>query len=97
VDAIVIAVERALAGRLMHLAAKHGAATTRPDGSILNLNAINTNLRGAGAYGESDRALVEAWLKMRNDLAHANPAVPSDARGEAVIAGIRAFLDDHPV
>jgi hypothetical protein len=97
VDAIVTAVERALAGRLTQLAAKHGAATTRPDGSPLNLNAINTNLRGAGVYGESDRAQVEAWLKVRNDLAHANPTVPSDARVEAVIAGIRAFLDDNPL
>jgi hypothetical protein len=97
VDAIVTAVERALAGRLKQLAAKHGVATTRPDGSPLNLNAINTSLRGAGVYGECDRAQVEAWLKVRNDLAHANPTVPSDARVQAVIAGIRAFLDDHPV
>ena len=97
VDAIVAAVERALAGRLKQLATKHGVSTTRPDGSPLNLNAININLRGAGVYAESDRAQVEAWLKVRNDVAHASPTVPSDARVEAVIAGIRAFLDDHPV
>lgn len=96
VDAIVTAVERALGGRLKQLAANNGAATTRPDGSPLNLNGININLRGAGVYGEADRAQVEAWLKVRNDLAHAHPTVPSDARIEAVIAGIRALLDDHP-
>ncbi len=97
VDAIVTAVEGALSGRLTDLATAHGLAVTRPDGTPLALSRLNNDLRSTGVYEETDRAQVDAWLKVRNDLAHANPTVPSDARVEAVIAGIRVFLDDHPV
>jgi hypothetical protein len=96
VDAIVTAVELALGTRLKLLAAKRGVAVTHPDGSPLKFAALNTNLRAAGAYDETHRAQVEAWFKLRNDLAHAHVTTPSDARIEAVIAGVRTFLADHP-
>jgi hypothetical protein len=62
----------------------------------LRFSALNNDLRAAGAYDESERTQVEAWFKLRNELAHAHETIPSDARIEAVIAGVRAFLDDHP-
>jgi hypothetical protein len=96
VDAMVTAVESALGVRLKELAASHGLAITRPDGTPVPLSRLNNDLRTAGAYREADRAQVDAWLKARNDLAHANATVPSDARAEAVITSIRVFLDEHP-
>lgn len=97
VDAIVTAVEGALSGRLKELATARGLAIIRSDGTPLSLSRLNNDLRGAGVYDESDRAQVDAWLKARNDLAHAEPNAPSDARVEAVITSIRVFLDEHPV
>jgi len=96
VDAIVTAVERALGARIKQLAANRGVATTRPDSTPLTLSRLNNELRGARVYDETNRAQVEAWLKVRNDLAPAHPVVASDARIEAVITGIRVFLDEHP-
>ena len=95
VDAIVTAVELVLGGRLKQLAANHNVPTTKSDGSALTLARINIDLRGAGVYDEPDRAQVEAWLKVRNELTHAN-TLPSDQRIETVIDGIRVFLDEHP-
>jgi hypothetical protein len=96
VDAIVTAVEFVLGGRLEQLAATHQVSTTKPDGTALTLSRLNDELRRAGVYDEADRAQVQAWQKVRNDLAHAHTTVPSDARIEAVIVGIRVFLDEHP-
>lgn len=96
VDAIITAVEGALGVRLKQLAAIRDIATTRQDDTPLTLSRLNNDLRSAGAYDETDRAQIEAWLKLRNDLAHADAAVASDARIEAAIAGIRVFLDEHP-
>lgn len=96
VDAIVTGVEVALGTRLKLLAAARGVPSARPDGSPLKFSALNNALRAAGAYDEADRTQVEAWLNLRNDLAHAQGATPTDARIEAVIAGIRAFLAEHP-
>jgi hypothetical protein len=95
VDAIVTAVELVLGGRLKQLAAAHNLPTTKPDSAPLTLSRLNSDLRGAGVYDETDRAQVEAWQKVRNDLAHAQ-AAPSDRRIETIIAGIRVFLDEHP-
>lgn len=96
VDAIIAAVEGALGARLNQLAANHDVATTRQDDTPLTLSRLNNDLRSAGVYDETHRAQIEAWLKLRNDLAHADPAVASDARIEAAIAAIRVFLDEHP-
>jgi hypothetical protein len=97
VDAIVTAVELGLAPKLKALASAKGIAITNATGQSLKLSFINNTLPGAGAYRESDRAQVEAWLKLRNDVAHPDGAeAVSAARVASVIAGIRVFLDEHP-
>jgi hypothetical protein len=96
VDAIVTAVEGALLGRLRQIANGRGVPTTRPDATPLQASRLNNDLKSDGAYDEPTRAQIEAWLKERNALAHARPTVPSDARIEAIIHGLRVFLDEHP-
>jgi hypothetical protein len=95
VDAIVTAVEGVLVGRLREIAAARGVSTTYPDGGALPLSRLNSDLRQAAAYGEADRAQVDAWYKVRNQLAHADGDPVSSARILDVICGIRTFLDDH--
>lgn len=68
---------------------------TTQDG-ISTLRVTAEGLRRDGAYPESDRAQVEAWLKLRNALAHPDGREVSDARVESVIQGIRVFLAEHP-
>lgn len=96
IDAIVTAVEAGLAPRLRAIAARLGIATTRPDGQPLRLARINDEVKAAGGYDETVRAQVDAWLKLRNDLARATDAAISSARVAVALAGIRVFLDEHP-
>ena len=97
VDAIVTAVELALGQRLKALADGHDVATTHADGHPIKLSMLNAALRKAGVYHETDRAQIEAWLKLRNDLAHADGQQISDARVGSVIDAIAVFLDEHPI
>jgi len=69
VDAIITAVELALGGRLKEIAADRGVPVTHTDGRPLKLMKLIVNLREVGAYDETDRAQIAAWLKLRNDLA----------------------------
>jgi hypothetical protein len=95
VDSIVKAVESGLGSRLRAMATKLGVATTKADGHPLRLAQVNDGLYKAGAYPEFDRTQVEAWLKLRNDLAHGDDAQTSDDRVAVCIAAIRIFLDEH--
>ena len=56
---------------------------------------LNAALRKVGACGESDRAQVGAWLKLRNELAHPDGREVSDAHVASVLQGIRVFLEEH--
>lgn len=95
-DAVVTAVELGLAPRLRELALPLGVATKDAAGQSRKLAALNDDLRKAGAYDETDRAQVEAWLKLRNDVAHAQDQAITDAKVAATLAGVRVFLDEHP-
>ena len=95
VDAIITAV-LALGGRLKEIAADRGVPVTHTDGRPLTLMKLSVNLREAGAYDETDRAQIEAWLKLRNDLVHPDGTAVGDARVAAVIQSIGVFLDEHP-
>jgi hypothetical protein len=97
VDAVVTAVERGLGSRLRALAAEHGVPSSDSRGRDFNLGRLNDSLRAEDVYDESDRSQVEAWLKLRNQFAHAKDSAISDERVAAALAGIRVFLDEHPV
>jgi hypothetical protein len=97
VDATVTAVEGALLPHLRELARSRGLHVTHPDGHPVKVAKLNDSLRTDGAYCEADRAQVEAWAKLRNQLAHHASDPVSDARIANIIAGIRVFLDEHPV
>jgi len=98
VDAVFHAFEFGLCGHLRELAKEHRVPTTRPDGRPLNVSRLNDDLRKAGVYGEADRAQVEAWSKLRNDLAHPKAGTTvGDSRVDATIAAIRVFVEEHPV
>lgn len=96
VDAIITAVELALGGRLKEIAADRGVPVTHTDGRPLKLMKLIVNLREVGAYDETDRAQIAAWLKLRNDLAHPDGTTVGDARVATVIQSIGVFLDEHP-
>jgi hypothetical protein len=96
VDAVVTAAESALVPRLRELATARGVATHQQDGQPLKSATLNTDLRKAGAYDKAQWAQVDAWLKLRNAVAHAQDQTVTDGQVATMLAGIRVFLNDHP-
>lgn len=92
-EATIAAVEEALGGRLKELAQAHGFALT----GAKTLGALNNHLKAAEVYGEPKRAQIEAWLKLRNEVAHGRGEAVSVERIENMVAGVRVFLQDHPI
>lgn len=94
-DATIAAVEEALGGRLKELAVTRGVAVDDRRGPK-KLIALNGDLKRAGAYDEAERAQVEAWLKLRNEVGHGRGEDVSARRIETMLTGIAVFLDEHP-
>ena len=60
---------------------------------------LNADLKQANVYSNAQHAQVDAWQKIRNDAAHADPDFPKKHTNgdiERMIAGIRDFIIKHP-
>lgn len=57
---------------------------------------LNSDLRAAGAYDEAERAQIEAWLKLRNEVGHGRGHGVSARRIDTMLAGVQVFLEEHP-
>lgn len=79
-------------GASKELAEAHGVVR-----GAKKLAAFNNDLKAAEVYGEPTRAQVEAWLKLRNEVAHGRGEAVSVERIENTIAGVWVFLQDHPI
>lgn len=96
VDAIITAVERVLVPKLEQLGARHDVPVIEQADRPVRAARLNDRLRAAGTYGKADHAQVDAWLKLRNDIAHgADADAFGPGRLRAVIIGIGAFVEAH--
>jgi hypothetical protein len=96
VDAIVTAVEYALVPRLRDLAEARGVLTRQDDGQPVKAATLNIDLRKAGAYDKAQWAQVDAWLQLRNAVAHGQDARVTDGRVATMLTGVGVFVDEHP-
>jgi hypothetical protein len=96
IEAMIIAVEKAVGPRLKELATAASIPIDQ-NGRALKLSAINNQLKTAGVLTESERVVVESMLKRRNDCSHGDDERVSYAQAEVVIAEARVFLEEHPV
>jgi hypothetical protein len=95
IEAMIIAVEKAVGPQLKDLATAAGLPIEN-NGRASKLSAINNQLKAAGVLTESDRVVVESMLKRRNDCSHGDDERVSYAQAEVVIAEARVFLEEHP-
>lgn len=91
----------ALEEHIRLLALKHNTGTTMPDGSPKKASVMNADLKKAGIYTETQRAIVEGWQKLRNDAAHGKPGfeppnIQHAASVAPMITGIRGFILQYP-
>jgi len=57
---------------------------------------VNNDLKARDAYDEAERAQMEAWLKLRNEVGHGRGEAVTTERIQAMLAGIGVFLTEHP-
>lgn len=85
---------------LRKLCAKHGIDVESTDGSgkvhPKRADAMNTDLRKAGVYGQNDQKQVTAWLGIRNSAAHAKHDEFDEAQVTNLIMGVRTFVSRFP-
>lgn len=86
-DAVNAAIEEALKVRLIELAAAMNVSVMH-NGKPKHLSVLKDNLATEGAYSESWRAEIGAWLAIRNDVDHGGGAGVAAERIERLIAGV---------
>lgn len=96
VEATIAALEEALGGRLRELAEAYQVPLVDERCRPKNSARVNSDLKANGAYDETERAQVEAWLKLRNEAGHGRGEAVSSGRIETMLAGIGVFLANHP-
>ncbi len=83
------------------LAQKHGVPLEVPDknGNPVPKKAevINADLQKAGVYNLLQQKSVTAWLDLRNKAAHGKYAEYSEDHVQLMLAGLRVFLNSHPL
>ena len=90
-----------LEDHIKKLASKYSLAPLAANGSPKKAAVLNSELKAAGVYAETQRATIEGWQKLRNDAAHGDPGFepPTDTlipNIAPMIAGIRGFLAQYP-
>jgi hypothetical protein len=81
------------------LATKHTIAIVNGQGAPKKASQINADLYAANVYGKPDHALVDAWLKLRNEAAHGEGDFEKNHSAEKVanmLSGIRELIARLP-
>ena len=78
------------------LAARNGITLLDSKGAPKKADALNAELKKAGAYATSDQKQVTAWQGRRNDAAHGDWHKYDDKQVALMIEGIRDFVARYP-
>ena len=98
-DAAAVIVGSSLEAHLRLLGGKHSVEVTRQNhsGAVVSKAAdqLNIDLHKAGAYSESEKKQVSAWLTLRNDAAHGHYDKYTQNHIRDMSSGVRRFLTEH--
>lgn len=86
----------ALESHLRKLAEKNLISITKDDGSYLNANSLNGELRMKDVIDKNLNQHITTWLGLRNDAAHPDPKEINVRLVEPMISGIRVFIEKYP-
>jgi hypothetical protein len=90
-DAAAVIAGSTLEEHLRKLAAKHGVAVTKPNGTPVKADTLNAELIKAETYNALVQKQVTAWLDLRNKAAHGKYGEYDDAQVAALIRDVLDF------
>lgn len=86
----------ALESHLRKLAEKNSIPIAKDDGSYLNADFLNGELRKKDVVDKNLNQHITSWLGLRNDAAHPDPKEIDARLVEQMILGIRVFIEKCP-
>ena len=86
----------ALESHLRKLAEKNSIKITKDDGSYMNADTLNGELRKKEVIDKTTNKSITGWLGLRNDAAHPDTKEINEGLIEPMIAGIRVFIQQYP-
>jgi hypothetical protein len=95
-DPAVVVIGSVLELHLHKLCTKHGLTIIYTNGQPRNAEALNTDLKAAGAYDTADQKGVTAWLDLRNKAAHGKYNEYTRERVALLLENVRNFLQRIP-
>jgi hypothetical protein len=95
-DPAVVVIGTVLEAHLHNLCNKHGLAITYTDGQPRNAEALNADLKSAGAYDTGDQKGVTAWLDLRNKASHGKYNEYTRDHVAVLLENVRNFLQRIP-
>ncbi|MFE1887229.1 hypothetical protein [Streptomyces microflavus] len=94
-DAAAVISGTALEVHVRALCAKNGVDTELPSGAPMKADAMNTELKKAGAYNEAQRKQVSAWMGLRNSAAHGDYSDYDRQQVRLLVDGVQDFVVRH--
>ena len=86
----------ALESHLRKLSEKNSIKITKDDGSYMNADTLNGELRKKEVIDKTTNKSITGWLGLRNDAAHPDTKEINEGLIEPMIAGIRVFIQQYP-
>lgn len=86
----------ALESHLRKLAEKNSIPITKEDGSYINADSLNGELRKKEVIDKTINKSITGWLGLRNAAAHPDTKEINEGLIKPMIAGIRVFIQHYP-
>ena len=96
VEASAVVAGVALESHLRKLAEKNSIPITKDDGSYMNADSLNGELRKKGVIDKGLNQHITSWLGLRNKAAHPGKEKINEGLIEPMIKGIRVFIQQYP-
>jgi hypothetical protein len=95
-DAAAVIAGSVLEAHLRKLCGKHGITIVKADGTSKSGDALNAELKAAGAYSMLDQKNVTAWQDLRNKAAHGKYDEYNKDQVSLMLQAVQEFASRNP-
>ena len=94
-DAAAVTIGAVLEDGLRELCKKNNIATTKPNGSPLTIEPLNTELAKNEVYSKLTQKQITSWAHIRNKAAHGQYSEYDKSQVEMMLLFVQGFADQH--
>lgn len=94
-DVAAVTIGAVLEDGLRELCKKNNIATTKPNGSSLTIEPLNTELAKNGVYSKLTQKQITSWAHIRNKAAHGQYNEYDRSQVEMMLLFVQSFAEQH--